>query len=178
MEVCWIAVRLAALAFAICSRSAADDFLNWGDISPEVADCIVVADEIAETLSSPEAVVEDFCEADEPLRKGWEGVLDVFRVGAEGLLRLLKEGRAWTVRADSVLDPAIGIPALRLGFSGLGVRERNSRALEGDAILERKVPFSPTVEGVLINVPIVRPREGGVSGAGSCDEKEPLVETS
>lgn len=102
MEVCWIAERLAALAFAICSRSAADDFLNWGDVSPEVADCIVVADDTAETLSSPEAVVDDFCEADDPLRKGLEGVHAVFSVGAEGLLRLLKDGRAWTVRADIV----------------------------------------------------------------------------
>lgn len=163
-----MAERLAAFALAICSRNAADDFLNWGDVSPEVEDCIVVADDAAERLSSPEAVVEDFCDADDPFRKGWTGVLVFFRIGAEGLLRPFrpfKDGRAWTVRADNVLDPAIGVAASTLGFSGLGVRERGSRALEGDASWERILPFNPTVEGVFINIPIVRPRLGVVSGA-------------
>lgn len=178
-EACWNAVRLAAFALAICSRSAADDFLNWGEVSPEAADCTVVADDTAERLSSPEAVVEDFCEAFDPFRKGLAGGMDVFtRPGVEGFLRLFRDGRAWTVRADCVLDPFVGVPALRLGFSGLGVRERGSRALEGDAILERKVPFNPTVEGVFIKVPMVRPRTGVPLVDFGGDGKEPLIEVS
>lgn len=133
---------------------------------------------MADRLSSPEAVVEDFCEADEPFRTGWSGTVVFLMIGTEGLLRLPKDGRAWTVRAASVLDPVGDKLALRLGFAGLGVRERDSRAECGDAILERRFPFNPTVDGVFIKVPIVRPRIGVVSGALRCAENEPFVEAS
>lgn len=136
----------------------------------------MVADEAAEMLSSPEAVVEDFWEAVDPFRTGSAGVLVIFGIGAGGRLRLLKDGQVLRDRADNVLDPVIDMLALRLGFSGLGVRDRDSRALDGEAIFERKLPLSPTVEGVFISVPIVRPRTGVVSGAIRFGDKASLVE--
>lgn len=94
-----------------------------------------------------------------------------FKMGAGGLFKPFRDGRAWTVRADSVFDSLVGVPVLRLGFSGLGVRERGRCVLEGDAIFERKPPFNPTFEGVLIIVPRVRPRMGVASGDCICDGK-------
>lgn len=74
----------------------------------------------------------------------------------------------WVGRADTVLDP-MGDGTLRLGFSGLGVLDRGTggREREGGATLELILLFKPTLEGVLMRVPGVRPRTGILSMAGS-----------
>lgn len=74
----------------------------------------------------------------------------------------------WVGRADTVLDP-MGDDTLKLGFSGLGVLDRGTggREREGGATLELMLLFKPTLEGVLIRVPGVRPRTGIPSMAGS-----------
>lgn len=71
-------------------------------------------------------------------------------------------------RADTVLD-TMGDATLKLGFSGLGVLDGGLgwRERERGVALELILLFSPTLEGVLIRVPGVRPRTGTLSMAGS-----------
>lgn len=78
------------------------------------------------------------------------------------------DARGWLGRADTVLDP-MGDATFKAGFSGLGVLDRGTggREREGGATLELMLLFSPTLEGVRIRVPGVRPRRGIPSMAGS-----------
>lgn len=162
------AARLAAFARAICSRSAADDFLNCGDSGAEPAVCVDAVDEAENIVSSPEAVVEDFWDVTEPFLMGSGGKLDFFVAGAEGFLKTpFTDGLGWRVRAATFWGP-LGDAGSYLSFPKLGVLDRERRAVDGVAALSSILPFRPTLEGFFIRVPVIRPREVVSATRGSC----------
>lgn len=172
------ATRLAAFALAICSRSAADAFLNCGGESEVAAVCADVEDAAEKIKSSPEVVVEDFWDARESFRGVPTGVVVLLIAGAGGFFnRPFRDGLGCSGRVDSVFDP-MGDEMSSFGFSGLGVLARGTRTLDGDAILDRTLAFSPTLEGVRNRVLGARPRPGELSMEGNCDLKGLLVDAS
>lgn len=159
------AARLAAFAFAICSRRAADDFLL---VAPggEPADSTVGAVDVGEALDglvSSAEVVEDLWDAREAFREAPAGV-DLSRVGIEGFLkRPVTDGLAFAGLEATVFDPYRPVGTGSGRFSGLGVLDR-VEALPGGGwtlLVDRTVPPGVTrVEGVFRGVRLARPRTG------------------
>lgn len=170
--------RLAAFALAICSRSAADAFLNCGGESELAAVCAEVEDAAEKIVSSPEVVVEDFWDTRESFLGVPAGVVVLLEAGADGVFnRPFGDGLGCSGRAGSIFD-ATGDATSSFGFSGLGVLARGTRTLDGDAILDRTLAFSPTFDGVRNRVLDVRPRPGELSIEGNCDLKGLFIKIS
>ena len=125
-----MAALFAALALAICSRRAADDFLGvWtGASSIESTVIAVAALEVVEALdrSRPSFdVVEDFAEARDTFLTGLIVMSESsaeFIADRDGFLNSpFTDARGLSGRAATVLEPYFG-NVVCAGFSGLGER--------------------------------------------------------
>lgn len=125
---------MAAFALAICSRSAADDFLNWGgDSAPERVVWVDLGDETENVASSPDAVVDDFWEVMEPFLGVNDGAAGFLRIGADGFLNTaFGEGLSCRGRLVAPLNP-VGDVGSAFELSILGVLDRGNRNAEGVA---------------------------------------------
>lgn len=102
----------------------------------------------------------------------------LFSAGLEGFFTRPKAvGRGWVGRT-SVLG-AIGDATLKLGFSGLGVlvRAAGTSERDGGALPDLRLPFKPTLDGILIIFLGVRPRAGVISTGDKLGLKGLLAES-
>lgn len=155
------------MAFAICSRSAADDFLleDTGDATTESAVSAVWAD-VVDTLDGfvpDEDVIEDLCELADTFL-GVPGAALAPSAGTDGFLnRPLSEGLDPTGRVARVFDPNREVGTSCARFSGLGVLDRPSPMVAGGGILlvePRVAPPRLDCEGVLKGLRLARPLVG------------------
>lgn len=131
-DACLLAARLAAFAFAICSRNAADDFLDagWGASSAESTVRAVDTVEALERFRSSLDVIEYLIDGTDILGTGRMDKSDDVKLvevgltnaGIDGFLnRPFTEARGFRALAVIVLDPYLETDGSK-SFSGLGVR--------------------------------------------------------
>lgn len=119
---------------------------------------MVAVDAAEMIVSSPEAVVEDFWDVRESFLAATAGVF-FLETGKAGFLktafevRFTRRGGGLSAFGDDTADSVL------LGL-GLGLLDRDTGVPIGDATVEPNVPFSPTLEGVCMKLPIARLRTG------------------
>jgi hypothetical protein len=162
------AARLAALALAICSLRAADDFLAAAAAGDSVESAVkAVFVDVVEALDAkvPEReVADDVCEADDTFLEVSEAAL-LSRDDMDGFLNSPATGALARVgRAANVFAPyfSAGMPCVSL--SGLGVFDRVMRGFPGDFRVPdiRSVPPRCGVfaNGVWRDLMLSRPLDG------------------
>ena len=164
------AALFAALALAICSRRADEDFRAEGagtSIESVVRAVLVEAFEAPEPAAPSQDVADDPRDAEETFL----GVLAAgFLSGADidGFLSPLSEGFDRTDRSAAVLDPNLGVGISWRGFSGLGVVSRAMPLILGDWVwaLGLAGPRRVDLEGVFCRPTSKRSREGVPSMVG------------
>lgn len=127
---CWAAAFFAALAFAICSRKAADVFLyDW----PGSVESVVMA-VFADATDAPEKLLPSPDVADEP-REARDAFLVVSGLGcaevAGFLARPLTDDRLVSGRGAGVFEEDLGAAISAPRFPGLGVLARGAKVALG-----------------------------------------------